>query len=262
MTRTLLKICTRLPLYALFLAATAAFADEPPVKGKGEPLPIVLKAIAFHGGDLYRASETELDVCSRSGCFHVRARLDGDAFEYEVEGAVRGGRRRVSWSSERLERFDDGQSVAVAPGDEQGLQDWVMARVYFPFLPYRLNDPSVFKEDLGLETWDDRQLHKVKVTFAPGSSTDASDEYLYYFDPATGRVEQFAYSFEGRPGGLRFRRATNHRRVGGILFFDQQNLGVAGDDLRVDQITPAFVAERMQEVSVVRFDGVEVRPLH
>ena len=41
------------------------------------------------------------------------------------------------------------------------------------FLPYRLNDPGVYKQDLGLERWGDRELHKVKVTFEPGSSNAA-----------------------------------------------------------------------------------------
>jgi len=226
-----------------------------------ERLPIVDKAIAFHGGDLYRSTETGLDVCSRSSCIHVRARLDGDAYEFEVEGRQERFRRRVLWNDERLEVFEGGKPVAVAAGQEQHFKDWGMAYVYFPFLPYRLNDPSVFKEDQGPETWDGRDLHRVKVTFTPGSSTDASDEYVYWLDPKTGRVEQFAYSFKGDPGGLRFRRGQSYRRVGGILFFDQTNLGAEGDDLTVDQITPSFVAERMKEVSVVTLKNVEVRPL-
>jgi hypothetical protein len=244
-------------LFVLALAFSVPAAAGPAV----DRLPIVDKAIAFHGGELYRSSETELDVCSLSGCSHVRARIDGDAAEYEVRGAVRGKERRVLWSGDEVRRWEDGEPVAVEPGSEQGWKDWVMARVYFPFLPYRLNDPSVYKEDLGLETWDGRELHKVKVSFAPGSSTDASDEYLYWFDPETGRVEQFAYSFQGRPGGLRFRRPRDYRRVGGLLFFDQQNLGVEGAGLSVDQVTPAFVSEKMREVSVVTFKEIEVRPL-
>lgn len=239
-----------------FLAAALAGASAPVGR-----LPIVDKSIAFHGGETYRSSETELDVCSLSGCFHVRARIDGDAAEYEVRGDVRGKERHVLWSGDMIRVWEDGEPVAIEPGKEQGWKDFVMARVYFPFLPYRLNDPSVYKEDLGLETWDGRELHKVKVTFEPGSSTDASDQYMYWFDPESGRLEQFAYSFKGRPGGLRFRRPRDYRRVGGLLFFDQQNLGVEGKGLTVDQITPDFVEKKMREVSMVTFKEIEVRPL-
>ena len=241
---------------ALLLPTLFAHAAEP-----ADRLAIVDQAIAFHGGELYRASETELDVCSLSGCFHVRALVDGDRFDYEVSGKTGDHERRVRWTSDELTRWQDGAPVAIEPDDAQGLRDWAMARVYFAFLPYRLNDPSVYEQDLGRETWDGRELHKVKVTFTPGSSTDADDEYLYWFDPENGRLEQFAYSFKGRPGGLRFRRAINYRRVGGLLFFDQENLGVAGNKRRVDEITPRFVADKMRPVSVVRFENVEVRPL-
>ena len=119
----------------------------------------------------------------------------------------------------------------------------------------------MLQEDLGVEEWEGRRLHKVKVTFVAGSSTDADDEFLYWFDPASARLEQFAYSFAGRPGGLRFRRLDNYRRVGGILFFDQANLGVEGAGLRVDQIDPAFVRERMREISRVELRDITVRPL-
>ena len=133
-----------------------------------------------------------------------------------------------------------------------------MARIYFPFLPHRLDDPGVRQHDLGLETWDGKSLHKVKVTFESGSSTDADDEYLYWLDPDTGRVERFAYSYHTGGGGLRFRRAIDHRRVGGILFFDQENYGAEGAGLSVEDITPGFVEERMRLVSTVRLRNIRV----
>ena len=73
------------------------------------------------------------------------------------------------------------------------------------------------------------------MTFAAGSSTDAEDEYLYWFDPETARLEQFAYSFQGRPGGLRFRRLDNYRRVGGILCAAALHEQVATVDRQPDE---------------------------
>lgn len=239
---------------------TTAPATEAPSRGV-ERLEIVDRAIEHHGGALYRHSATSLGVCSKSGCFDLWVKVDGDRTEYEVTGKVRAGERRVRATPERVEHWIDGEMVPVEPGGEQVLRDWAMARIYFPFLPYRLNDPSVFKQALGSETWDGRALDKVKVTFAAGSSTDADDQYMYWFDPETGRVEMLAYSFHTGDGGLRFRRATNHRRVGGILFFDQENLGADGPGLSVDQIDPAFVAERMRPISTVRLENIRVEPL-
>ena len=58
------------------------------------------------------------------------------------------------------------------------------------------------------------------MSFTPGTSNDADDAYTFWFDPETGRIEQFGYDFDN---GLRFRRATSFERVGGVLFSDQDN---------------------------------------
>lgn len=242
------------------IAAFALLSWPGLVAAGGVPrLEIVDRAIEFHGGPVYESSESSLTISSRSGSFGLRVRMDGGRYEYTVSGETRDGQARiVEVTNDSVAVTIDGEPQNVPAEDEQRWRDFASARVYFAFLPYRLNDDSVFKEDLGLERWDGRDLHKVKVTFAAGSSTDADDEYLYWFDPESGRVEQLAYSFAGNPGGLRFRRGLNYRRVGGILFFDQQNLGVEGEGLRVDRIDPAFVADTMREVSIVRLSDLDV----
>ena len=189
------------------------------------------------------------------------ARVDGGRFEYTVSGKSGDGQLWVRWSNDALEVRRNGVAEKVAAGDEQRFRDWAMARVYFCFLPFRLDDPSVRHRDLGVVDWDGRTLHKVKVTFDPGSSTDAGDEYMYWFDPETARLELFAYSYEENGGGLRFRRAVRHRRVGGILFFDQENYGADGPGLSVDAIDAAYVRRAMRHVSTVRLEAIEVTPL-
>ena len=182
-------------------------------------------------------------------------------YDYTATGKVRESLRSIHITNDEVGWTEDGVTQTFEPAREQRLRDWVMARLYFGFLPYRLNDPGVYKEDFGLETWGDKTFHKVKVTFEPGISTDASDEYMYWFDPESGQVEQFAYSYQGDPGGLRFRRATNYRRRGEILFFDQENLGLDAPGLRVDMITPEMVETRMGKISTVAFEDIDVTPV-
>ncbi len=224
-------------------------------------LAIVEKAIEHHGGDLYRHSETELDVCSKSGCFHLTARVDGDRWAYTVAGKSGDSRRRVISAHDGLQVWKNGEIEAVEAGEEQRYRDWAMARVYFCFLPFRLGDESVYQRDLGLVDWDGRRLHKVKVTFEPGTSSAAGDEYLYWFDPESARLEYFAYSYDDNGGGLRFRRAVRHRRIGGLLFFDQENHGADGLGLSVDEIDADYVRDSMRHVSTVRLDPIRVEPL-
>ncbi|MEM1202706.1 MAG: DUF6503 family protein [Acidobacteriota bacterium] len=230
----------------------------PPSEASGRP-EIVDRAIQFHGGERYTASETRFNLCSKSGCFEVLAKMDGGSFLYDVAGKVRDGQRRVRVTNDTVELWSQGTPTAIPPERRQALADWAMARVYFVFLPYRLGDPSARIQDLGEERWGGRELHRIKVTFEPGSSTDADDEFLYWFDPETARLEQFAYSYAGNPGGLRFRRLINYRRVGGILFFDQENLGTEGHGLSVDSLSEETVKD-LRSISTVRVNGLRVSP--
>ena len=257
-------------VFAALLAVPTVTAGEMP---SGGPLPIVAKSIAFHGGDLYDHAEIAFTIVSKSGAFDARVRQDGGAYRHAVTSETDAGRRTVIATNDDVTVLLDGEPQPVLADRAQRLRDFVSARIYFPLLPYRLADPSVHQEDLGIERWPadgpgrgngggDRPLHKVKVTFAAGSSTDAQDEYLYWFDPETGRLEQVAYSFNG---GLRFRRAFNFRRVGGILFSDQENFGLDWDDeadaIPVNAITAELVDSTLEHVSTVRVENLEVEPL-
>lgn len=251
-------------LAGVLMAGSWLVLENPTASGEtgaasaGERIEIVDRAITFHGGDRFQDSEATFDLCSRSGCFSVRSKINGGLFEFEVGGPVRGVQRRVIASNSDLRLWLDGVPSPVSEDREQQLRDWVMARVYFVFLPFRLNDASVIKRDEGVSNWEGRQLHKITVTFVAGSSTDADDEFAFWFDPASGRLEQFAYSFRGRPGGIRFRRLFNYRRVGGILFYDQENWGLDGDGLEVESIDPGLVRS-MERISTVTVSNVEVK---
>ena len=242
------------PAAALLLAGVALAASAPTVAR----LDVVDRALAHHGAEVVANSEIRLRMCSKSGCSALRSKLQGGLFDLEAAGRVRAGERRVRITNDSVEWWGNGEPQEVDSEIESGLRDWVMARVYFTFLPFRLNDESAFKQDLGLEEWHGRRLHKVKVTFTPGSSTHAQDEYLYWFDPESGRLEQFAYSYATSGGGLRFRKTFEHRRIGGVGFFDQENWGVEGPDLSVDLVTPDYVEREMRLVSTIRLSDIQI----
>jgi peptidoglycan/xylan/chitin deacetylase (PgdA/CDA1 family) len=266
------------PLAACLLAGLVACSATPGRDGEA-PAPrddggaqtarrVVDRAIEHHGGDLYTGSRVALTVTSASGSFDVVSEVDGERFRHTVtDPGADGGTRRVRVSNatgETVEEWRGGVPVDLDQDAARRARDFVMARVYFPFLPFRLNDPSVIHEDLGTERWGDRDLRKVRVTFEAGTSTDDQDVYLYWFDPDSGRLEQFAYSFETGDGGLRLRKGFHYRRVGGLLFFDSENWGVSGHGRDVLEITPAFAdpeTGEMEKISTVVLSDVEVTPV-
>lgn len=244
----------------VYLSLSQAWGLAESTQAGSKRLEIVDRAIEYHGGDRFRESRTQLELCSKPGCYEVSAAIQGGRYELRVRGPYRGGVRQVLMTNDGVRQWQDELEVEVVTERQVALRDWAMSRVYFCFLPFRLNDDSVIKEDLGLEGWSGRSLHKVKATFVPGTSTDSDDQFIYWFDPSSGRLEQFAYSFVGSPGGLRFRQLSNFRRVGGLLFFDQENWGAAGDELTVDEINPAFLS-KMEKISSVELRNIQVDDL-
>lgn len=223
--------------------------------------PIVERSIEFHGGDLFLHSETRFRLCSKSGCTDVLVRRDGGLYVHQVEGKIGGEERRIRATNDSVRAWSlAGDEAPIPPAEEQRWRDAVTARVYHAFLPFRLADPSVRFADLGTETWGERTLHRVAVGFAPGTSSADYDHWAFWFDPETARLEQFAYSYRGNPDGLRFRRLHDYRRVEGLLFADQENLGWEGPGLDVRSLGPDSV-ERLRHVSDVELRDLEVEIL-
>lgn len=248
---------------ALFLACAGpepepAPRPEPPA-GTSEQLEIVDRAIEYHGGELFEQSRVRLTVASRSGSFDVDSMADGDRFEQRIRASNGSDEREYRRDNTALEVTEGGQPMEMDETRHARAESYVNQRMYFLFLPYKLNDPGAYKEDQGLEEWNGRQLHRVRVTFQPGASDGADSAYVYWFDPETARLEQFAYDYsEG--AGLRFRVLTNYRRIGGLLFYDADNYGLntADGGLTVDDINPVYVEEELPLVSQIELRDIEV----
>ena len=243
--------------------ATGCATGEAPPGAESEMsapalLPIVAKSIEFHGGDVYEHSTVSLTITSLSGSFDIVSRRQGPGFDYTVTRKVGQFERRVRYTNEMLEQWDAGEPVDLDEEAAGRVRAYVDARVFFPFLPYSLKGGDIYFEDQGLEAWDGHELQRVKVTFTPGTSNDADDSYLFWFDPDTGQLEQFGYDFDG---GIRFRKAISFVRVEGLLFSTQENYAVDGDRIPVETLNPEYVAEEMELLSTVVLSNIEVAPL-
>ena len=221
--------------------------------------PIVAKAIEFHGGTLYEGSSMIMTITSLSGSFQIEATRQGGQFDHAVIGMTRDGiERRVRVTNDTVQEWRDGEEMELDETATTRARAFVDARVFFPLLPYTLNGGDVQYDDLGVKSWEGRDLHKVRVSFTPGTSNDSDDGYMFWFDPETGQMEQFGYDFDG---GLRFRKGIEVQRVGGVLFSTQENFAIDGGRVPVDTLSPEYVAENMSLLSTVTISDVEVEPL-
>lgn len=248
---------------SVLVACTGPAPDPAPrpaaPPGASERLEIVDRAIEHHGGELFEQSRVRLTVASRSGSFHVDSMVDGDRFEQRIRNANESNEREHRRDNMALQVTEDGQPMEMDETEQARAESYVNQRMYFLFLPYKLNDPGVYKEDQGLEEWNGRQLHRVRISFEAGASDGANSAYVYWFDPESARLEQFAYDYsEGT--GLRFRVLRNYRRIGGLLFYDADNYGRNTPDggLTVDDINPAYVEDELPLVSEIELRDIDV----
>lgn len=253
----------RVLVFATFAAcAPAGTPSDVTEPATAEPaLPeIVAKAIDFHGGDSYERSKIAITITSLSGSFRIQATRNGGNFEYLVTSNVGPDQieRRVRLTNDAVQEWRNGVESELDAEGERRTRAFANARVFFPLLPYTLKGGNVHFEDRGLETWDGRELQRVKVSFTAGTSNDADDAYTFWFDPDTGRVEQFGYDFNG---GLRYRKAIAFNRVGGVLFSDQENYAIDGDRVAVDTLSPEYISENMKLLSTVVISDITVDPL-
>jgi hypothetical protein len=156
-------------------------------------------------------------------------------------------------------RLIDGQQAVLNAEDSTAFANSLNSVRYFVMLPYTLRDPAVQRTDLGEVTIDGQTYDRVKVTFAAaGGGQDHEDIYHYFFNSDNGELDYLAYSFDVNEGGLRFRKAINKRRVGGILLQDYVNYGVNGEDRDIDRVVEKYAAGELPELSVIENVAVRV----
>ncbi len=190
---------------------------------------VIDSAIAFHGGELYNNLRVSFRLRDRD---YSISRNGGD-FIYTSQHSDSLGTYRRELSNAGFVETLNGNVFELNTKDSLSHAESVNSVVYFTLLPYFLNDPAVFKTLDGKDTLDQRMYHRVKVTFAEqGGGVDHDDVYYYWFDEDDYSMDYLAYSFTVNDGGSRFRKATNMRRINGVVFQDFENYkGPAPDSL-------------------------------
>ncbi|THH41585.1 DUF6503 family protein [Neolewinella litorea] len=162
-------------------------------------------------------------------------------------------------TNEGLERFRNDSLLQLTAKDSTAYAASVNSVRYFFMLPYGLYDPAVNIELLETVTLEGKLYDRVRVTFdAEGGGTDHDDVYHYFFNRDTGELDYLAYTFEADDGGIRFRKAINKRKVGGVLVQDYINYGLDGDDRDIDAIGARFAAGELPELSVIENTAVRI----
>lgn len=247
---------TWLLLGLLFIAA--ACSESKPAEDN-EAQAIVDAAIKAHGGQKLDKSI----VSFRLRDIQYRALRDNGAFVYSRTFTDSTGQRiHDVLSNSGFKRTVDDTEVELPEERKQAFSNSVNSVVYFALLPYFLNDPAVQKSYLGEAKVKGEPYHKVKVTFAQEGGGDSyQDEYVYWFHKDRHTMDYLAYNFQENDGGSRFREVIKAYEVGGIRFQDYNNYKIDDLNFPVDNYDRAFEAGKLEKVSEIVLEGVQVREL-
>lgn len=130
---------------------------------------------------------------------------------------------------------------------------------YFVQLPFRLNDEAVQKSLIGMETDENKEYYKIKVSFQEeGGGEDFEDVYYYWIDSKTFQIVYLAYSFKVNGGGIRFRKAIDQQKVNGIQFLGYENYKPDFENAKVENALADFLAGKYVLLSTIENTDVLV----
>ncbi|PZX55677.1 DUF6503 family protein [Algoriphagus chordae] len=220
---------------------------------------IVDKAIEVYGGDIYSNSKVEFDFRD----IHYTIFKTEDRFEYVREFSDSTGNVKDLLNNDGFVRTVNGAKIDTLSEEWIGKYSRSVNSVaYFAYLPYGLNDPSVFKTSLGETEIDGEKYDLIKVTFAEeGGGEDYDDEFLYWIGAEDSLIDYMAYSYHTDGGGVRMREVSTVQEVGGIRFQNYLNLKPADESVSVEKMQELYEAGELELLSEINLENIKVQPL-
>ncbi|WP_266204410.1 DUF6503 family protein [Pontibacter kalidii] len=226
---------------------------------RSEAQAIVDAALEAHGSPKLNKSVVTFKLRGTQ----YRALRDNGAFVYSRTFSDSTGQRiHDVLSNSGFKRTVDEVEAELPEEKKQAYSNSVNAVIYFALLPYFLNDAAVQKAYLGEAQVKGEPYHKIKVTFTQeGGGEGFQDQYIYWFHKDRHTMDYLAYDFQENGGGSRFREVSNVQEVGGIRFQDYHNYKATDKDFPIENYDRAFEAGKLEKVSEINLDEVQVREL-
>ncbi len=133
--------------------------------------------------------------------------------------------------------------------------------LYFALLPYRLNDEAVIKTYAGKQKLEEKTYDLVRLSFKQeGGGEDFDDEYLYWFNDKTGKIDYLAYNYAEEDGrGVRFRKAFEAHEVDDFIFNQYLNYGTDNGDVELSSLGDSLEMGRLELLSQIVNENIVVQ---
>jgi hypothetical protein len=218
---------------------------------------IVDKAIQNAGGERYENAEIDFVFRDRT----YKSKRSGGKFNFErtMKDSL-GNKIFDRLDNDGLKRYINDSLTRVEDSLIAPIGNAINSVHYFVHLPYGLNAPAANKELVGKDSIAGREYYEIMVTFsADGGGTDHEDEYMYWIDTQNFEVDYLAYNFIVNDGGVRFRKAFNHRIVEGIRFVDYENYKYKDATVALSKLDSLYEARELDLLSLIETKNVKVK---
>jgi len=181
---------------------------------------ILNETIKAHGGDLYNTAH--YSFVFRGTTFEFKN--DNNNYQYTKTSKKESDLIIDILSNGKLSRTINNESIKLSEKETNSASESINSVIYFATLPYKLNDSAVNHTYIGETTIKDKGYDILGITFnKEGGGKDYDDEFHYWINKETKRIDYLAYNYKVNKGGVRFRSAYNTRVVNGIVFQDYIN---------------------------------------
>jgi len=213
---------------------------------------IIGNAIKAHGGTKYDDAHYQFVFRDKTYTF----KNDKEGYTYTLNQEKDGRRINDVLKNGTITRTVDGQVQDLSPKQKTGYSSGVNSVIYFATLPYKLQDQSVNKSYVETQTIKGQSYDVIHITFdEEGGGKDHDDNFYYWINQKTSKIDYLAYNYAVGKGGVRFRSAYNTRIVGGISFQDYVNYKApVGTPLVA--LPSLFESDQLTKLSVIATEDV------
>ncbi|WP_055448063.1 DUF6503 family protein [Lacinutrix mariniflava] len=213
---------------------------------------ILNETISAHGGDLYNSAH--YSFVFRDNTYQFKN--DGSNYEYKKSSSTGDSIINDILTSGSLQRMINGKLIKLSAKEITSGTGAINSVIYFATLPYKLNDKAVNSKYIESIVIKDKSYDVLEITFnKEGGGEDHDDEFYYWINKDTKKIDYLAYSYKVNKGGVRFRSAYNTRVIDGITFQDYINYKAeVGTPLKA--LPALYEANTLKELSRIKTENI------
>jgi hypothetical protein len=213
---------------------------------------ILDQAIMAHSDGKYDTAHYQFVFRGKIYTFHN----EGGDFAYTLTQKKEGGIQFDQLINGEFTREIDGKRVTLTAKETASGTEALNSVIYFVTLPHKLTDAAVNLEHGGTISINGSTYDALDVNFdKEGGGVDHDDNFRYWINQETHRIDYLAYDYLTNGGGVRFRSAYNPRVVDGILFQDYINFKAPVGTALAD-LPEMLEKETLEELSTIASEDV------